>query len=190
MVISDGATAVTRLKQGLRSWLAERRLRGKIADISEQILDRALHDLGLTRPDLFTVSKRNPDHRNRMAKLLEHFGVDPERALPRYWGALRDAERICARCRNVKRCRAWLAWGLGKDAPRVFCPYAELFDEISAACRGEDRVSQAMEAKGCAARVRGPRAGADSHDLGLRQRDPQARIMNAAAHRVWLNTSR
>ncbi len=147
MVISDSAAAVTRLKQSLRSWLAERRLRGKIADLSEQELGRTLYDLGLTRPDLFTVSKRNPDHRNRMTKLLEHFKVDPERALPRYWGALKDAERICARCRNVKRCRAWLAWGLGKDAPRVFCPNAALFDEISAACRRDDRVSQAMESE-------------------------------------------
>ena len=148
MVVSDGATAVTRLKQDLRSWIAERRLRGKIADLSEQKLDRALHDLGLTRPELFTVSKRNPDHRNRMAKLLEHFRVDPERALPRYWGALKDAERVCAHCRNVKKCRAWFAWRLCRDAPRVFCPNAELFDEISAACRRNDRVSQAMESEG------------------------------------------
>ncbi len=144
---SDGAAAVIRLKQGLRSWLAERRLRGKIADLSEQELDGALHDLGLTRCDLFTISKRNPGRRNRMAKLLEHFKVNPERALPKYWGALKDAERVCAHCRNVKRCRAWLAWGLGKDAPRVFCPNAELFDEISAACRRDDRVSQAMESE-------------------------------------------
>ncbi len=148
MVNSGGAAAVARIKQGLRSWLAERRLRGKIADLSEQELDRALHDLGLTRPDLFTISKRNPDHRNRMAKLLEHFEVDPERVLPKYWGALRDAERVCARCRNVKRCRAWVAWGFGKDAPRVFCPNAELFDEISAACRRDGHVSQAMESEG------------------------------------------
>ena len=73
MVNPDGAAAVTRIKQGLRSWMAERRLRGNMADLSEQQLDRALHDLGLTRRDLFTVSKRNPGHRNRMAKLLEHF---------------------------------------------------------------------------------------------------------------------
>ena len=148
MVHSGGAAAVARIKQGLRSWLAERRLRGKIADLSEQELDRALHDLGLTRRDLFTISKRNPDHRNRMAKLLEHFEVNPECALPQYWGALRDAEKVCALCRNVKRCRAWLAWGFGKDAPRVFCPNAKLFDEISAACRRDGRVSQAMESEG------------------------------------------
>ncbi len=148
MVSPDGAAAVARIKQGLRSWLAERRLRGKIADLSEQELDRALHDLGLTRCDLFTISKRNPNRRNRMAKLLEHFEVDLERVLPKYWGALRDAERVCAHCRNVKRCRVWLAWGFGKDAPRVFCPNAELFDEISAACRRGDRVSQAMESEG------------------------------------------
>ncbi len=148
MANPDGAVTVTRLKQGLRGWLAERRLRGKIADLSEQELDRALCDLGLTRRDLFTNSKRNPDHRNRMAKLLEHFEVNPECALPQYWSALRDAEKVCALCRNVKRCRAWLAWGCGKDAPRVFCPNAELFDEISAACRRDGRVSQAMESEG------------------------------------------
>ncbi len=148
MVNPEGVVADTQLKQGLRSWLAERRLRGKIADLSEQELDRALHDLDLTRRDLFTTSERNPDHRNRMAKLLEHFEVNPECALPQSWGALRDSERICACCRNVKRCRAWLAWGLGKDAPRVFCPNAALFDEISAACRESDRVSQAMETDG------------------------------------------
>ncbi len=140
--------AVTRIKQGLRNWIAVRRLRGKIADLSEQKLDRALHDLDLIRRDLFTTSKRNPDRRNRMAKLLEHFEVNPERALPQYWGALKDAERVCAHCRNVKRCRAWLAWGFGKDAPRVFCPNAELFDEISAACRRDGHVSQAMESEG------------------------------------------
>ncbi len=139
MINPGDATVVTRLKQDLRSWMAERRLRGEISGLSQQGLDRALHDLGLTRPDLFTVSKRNPGHRNRMAKLLEHFEVDPERALPRYWGALKDAERVCARCRNVKKCRAWFAWRLGKDAPRVFCPNAELFDEISAACRRDGR---------------------------------------------------
>ena len=83
-----------------------------------------------------------------MAKLLEHFEVDLERVLPKYWGALRDAERVCAHCRNVKRCRVWLAGGFGKDAPRVFCPNAELFDEISAACRRDDRVSQALESEG------------------------------------------
>ncbi len=148
MVDPQGAVADTRIKQGFRSWLAERRLRGKIADLSEPELDRALRDLGLTRADLFTISKRNPDRRNRMAKLLEHFEVDPERALPQYWGALGAAEKVCARCRNVKRCRVWLAWGLGKDAPRVFCPNAELFDEISTACRGDDRVSQAMGTEG------------------------------------------
>ncbi len=148
MVNPDDATVVTRLKQGLRSWMSDRRLCGKIADLSEQELDRALHDLGLTRLDLFTISKRNPDHRNRMAKLLEHFEVNQECAFPQYWGALRDAEKVCALCRNVKRCRAWLAWGFGKDAPRVFCPNAKLFDEISAACRRDGRVSQAMESEG------------------------------------------
>ncbi len=135
MMIAGSAEVLARLKQVLRRWVAERRLHNELAFLSDQELDRALRELGLTRCDLFTSSERNPDYRNRMAKILEHFGVDPEQALPRYWGALRDAESSCAHCRNVKRCRVWLAWGLGTDAPRVFCPNAKLFDEISVTCR-------------------------------------------------------
>jgi hypothetical protein len=78
MVIPDDATVVTRLKQGLRVWIVDRRLRGKISELSEQEL----------------------------------------------------------------------AWGVGEDAPRVFCPNAAFFDEISVACRRDGHVSQALESEG------------------------------------------
>jgi hypothetical protein len=39
----------------------------------KQYSDRAFHGLGLTRRGWFAISKRTPDHRTRMTKLLENF---------------------------------------------------------------------------------------------------------------------
>jgi len=67
---------------------------------------------------------------------MVHFGIDPKRAVLGHWGAMREAERTCACCGNARRCRRWFEWGLRNDAPRVFCPNAERFDDI--ARRGRD----------------------------------------------------
>jgi hypothetical protein len=83
MVNPDGAAAVARIKQGLRGRRAARRPRGKVVDLSEQNTDRAFHDLGPARRGWFAISKRIPDHRNRMTKFLEHFKVDPDRSAVR-----------------------------------------------------------------------------------------------------------
>ena len=129
--------ADTRIKQGLRSWMAERRLRGEIADLSEQELDRALHDLGLTRRDLFTVSKRNPDRRNRMAKLLEHFEVDPECALPRYWGALKECRKGLRPLPQREKVPRVARLGLGQGrAPRILPKRGALRRNLSRLPRG------------------------------------------------------
>ncbi len=66
----------------------------------------------------------------------------------RYPAAVENARNSAADEDFRNDSRAWLAWGFGKDAPRVFCPNAELFDEISAACRRDGHVSQEMESEG------------------------------------------
>ena len=50
---------------------------------------------------------------------------------PRYWGALKDAERVCTHCTQKKRCDRWHDWGVRNNAPFIFCPNARLFDEIA-----------------------------------------------------------
>jgi uncharacterized protein DUF6455 len=115
--------------------VAELRPRGRLgrslATLSSRDLDRLLASLGKSRPDLFTDFKGNAKHRLRLARMFEHFGVDRERAARRHWNALRYADQVCVRCTNVKRCRSWFSWGVNNDAPRIFCPNAELLDELA-----------------------------------------------------------
>jgi hypothetical protein len=79
------------------------------------------------------VFQGNATHRRLMAVMMRHFGLDIDDAIQNHWDALRRAERTCVRCSNVKRCRNWVVWDLHNDAPRVFCPNADLFDEIAGA---------------------------------------------------------
>ena len=63
-------------------------------------------------------------------QMAPHFGVDPTRCRPTS-GHASDAERICALCQDVRRCRRWLAQEAKTDAPRLFCANAPVFDQIA-----------------------------------------------------------
>lgn len=126
-------TLVPRFVDLIVRWAPGNRLRRSLADLSDEELDRLLSATGRDRGDLFTVFKGNARHRQLMALMIEHFGVDREYAVQSSWDALRYADRVCVRCANSKRCESWFSWGLRNDAPRIFCPNAELFDEIAQA---------------------------------------------------------
>ena len=115
--------------------VAELRPRGRLgrslATFSSKDLDRLLASLGKNRPELFTDFRGNAKHRLRLAGMLEHFGVDREHAARNHWSALKSADQVCIRCANVKRCRSWFSWGANNDAPRIFCPNADLLDELA-----------------------------------------------------------
>jgi hypothetical protein len=63
--------------------------------------------------------------------MMRHFEVDPVRIAPAFGAALRNAERICANCFSVGRCRRWFHRQLTDDAPRLFCPNAHLYEDIA-----------------------------------------------------------
>ncbi len=110
---------------------AEWRLKHHLSRLSDREVDLALADAGLSRGDLSTVLRAGNARHGLMTRTMAHFGVDPKAAALRYWRAFRDAERVCAHCTNVKRCRRWHDWGVSNDAPRMFCPNARLFDEMA-----------------------------------------------------------
>jgi hypothetical protein len=107
------------------------RLLGGPQAVDEAELGRMLGEAGLPAPPMVA----NPDSMQDQAAMRAHLGVDWATVPPAYLGALRDAERVCAFCRAVERCRAWQAAGDGSDSPRLFCPNAELLNEIAAAQR-------------------------------------------------------
>ena len=113
------------------SWIPGSQLKKSLGSFSDEELDRVLASVGRNRRNLFTVFKGNAKHRQRMAKMIEHYRVNLDHATRYCWDALRHADEACAKCTNTKRCRNWCRWGVKNDAPRIFCPNAELFDEIA-----------------------------------------------------------
>ncbi len=132
---TDPKGVIQRIRKSLRRWWAAQRLSTELVYLPDEELNRLLADAGLARGDLFSGRPNNPRDRRRMAKMLVHFGVDPHEATPRYWGALKDAERVCTHCTQKKRCDRWHDWGVRNNAPLIFCPNARLFDEIATAPR-------------------------------------------------------
>lgn len=95
----------------------------------EVISDHGLADAVLARAD--PVSARDQVDRD-MLRMMRDFSVDSAHIPPRFWGVLRNAEQICARCLMVGRCQRWFHGRASDDAPRSFCPNAELYEEIAA----------------------------------------------------------
>ena len=106
--------------------------RRMLINLPDEELDACLSEAGISRAELFSPARTKSGYLQRMSRMMRHFKVDRDEVRPRYHGALREAERVCAHCMNVGRCRRWLEWGRSNDAPRVFCPNAELWDEIAA----------------------------------------------------------
>ena len=112
-------------------WHPGGQLKRRLANFSDEELDRVLVSAGKNRGDLFKVFKGNAKHRQRLARIIEHYKVNLDHATRNHWRALRHADEVCATCGNTKRCRSWCGWGVKNDAPRIFCPIAPLFDEIA-----------------------------------------------------------
>lgn len=127
--MSEAEAWFERLVERLRVWRG-RRLDGE----EEAAVAASLAELGLSEADLATArAGSEADIRRMMAR----FGIDPERVPAGFLGALRDAERVCAHCLEVGRCHRHLERPAGRDAARLFCPNAGLFDQIAAALRRE-----------------------------------------------------
>jgi hypothetical protein len=89
----------------------------------------ALAEAALARAD---AASARVAARGDMSRMMRHFGIEPDRVPPQFRDRLRDAERTCAQCVSIGRCQHWSYRQPTGDAPRRFCPNAELFDEIAA----------------------------------------------------------
>lgn len=94
-------------------------------------LDRALGRVSLGRGDLFRLFAGNAPHRLLLARMLERFGVDPDRAAAAHWEEMVDADRRCAGCEALRICRPWLEDEAPVDEARSFCPNAALLSRLT-----------------------------------------------------------
>ena len=72
----------------------------------------------------------------RMMQMMQRIGLDPEIATQDDTeNIFREIRRRCRRCQSEGQCEMWLA--NAKDGDNVFCPNAEVFEELKPA-RFED----------------------------------------------------
>ena len=93
-----------------------------------RFIDHTLANAALSRAD---VDSARAQVRSDMSRMMRHFEIDPVRIGPGFGAALRDAERLCANCLSVGRCRRWFHWQRSDDPPRQFCPNAQLYEDIA-----------------------------------------------------------
>jgi hypothetical protein len=121
-----------RLGNRLQQWIAgwrETWRRRELREVEPEALERGQREAGRSWVD-FRLGR--PGARVDFERMLDQFGIDPQRVAPRYLAALRDAERVCGHCWEVGRCRRWLARGPRGDGPWQFCPNAAVLEEIAA----------------------------------------------------------
>ncbi len=126
---------IRRMRITIARWQTAKPLRRRLSRSTDRDLDRALSAARMQRGDLFTPFKGNAKHRKRMAAMMARFHLDRTQACESFWPELRDADGVCADCPKVRRCVRLQKWGLRRDAARLFCPNAALFDNIAVAGR-------------------------------------------------------
>lgn len=122
------------VSEALRRWLIERLRRWREAGepLDPEAFGACLRELGVPEDEILTARRGSEADIRRM---MARFGLDPARIPLAFLGALRDAERVCGHCLAVRRCHRFLAAEEPRDAARLFCPNAELFDRLAAELR-------------------------------------------------------
>ena len=126
--MGSGTRLLLALAHTLAHWRQAWRQPGRSERLPEERIARALADAALSRADLDSARAQV---RSDMLRMMRHLDVDPLRIAPSFGAALREAERICANCLSVGRCRRWFQRQPTDDAPRLFCPNAELYEDIA-----------------------------------------------------------
>lgn len=118
---TEHAPARTRLR-AVADWLRQCRqsLNAERYDAGE--MGRVSNDLGLSRRDLRTLARHQPDAADELGQLLEVLRIDAKALRTRDPATLRDMQRICIMCRQKTRCRRDVVTGAALERYRDYCP--------------------------------------------------------------------
>jgi hypothetical protein len=130
MAIGEGTSGSVR--GALARWWRGWRRQAQDERLPSDPTVRAVAEAALARAD--PASARAVVH-DDMSRMMRHFGIELAEVPQQFWGRLSNAERVCAQCASIGRCQRWSYRQPSQDAPRLFCPNAELFDEIAASQR-------------------------------------------------------
>ena len=118
---------LTRLNNRFRRLVASLRKNGLRRPGADRI-ERASREVTSSSLDL---RSEHPGGRREFEQMAQRLGVELARLPLPLRDAMRGAERDCADCGTVRRCRRLLAQE-AVDDPQLFCPNAPLFRVIAA----------------------------------------------------------
>ena len=127
--MARGAGSSTRVRRVLTRWWRAWRRQAQDEPLPADPAVHALAEAVLARADGGSAPAAA---RGDMSRMMRHFGIEPAEVPPQFLDRLSGAERTCTQCASIGRCQRWSYRQSTKDAPRLFCPNAELFDEIAA----------------------------------------------------------
>ena len=111
MMVEHASDFLTRLRQGWRRALSNRRAIDEMAACPPGELRRIASDVGLSGNDLRRLCCSHNGPSELLPQRLQSLGIDPEFLRHAAPATSRDLARVCASCRASRRCARDLARG-------------------------------------------------------------------------------
>jgi hypothetical protein len=101
-----------------------------LSTLTREDLRHIAGELALAESALLSLSVAGRDNTVLMDRMMRARGLDPEQTRQALSMALRDTERVCSQCENIRRCRRELDAGTAAAHCGAYCPNAATFDDL------------------------------------------------------------
>jgi hypothetical protein len=130
---------LTKLRAGLHGMLHDRRCKAELAACPARELQRLAQDLGVDPTALLSLRRSHPGPSELMPLRLRQLGLDPAYVKVAQTATYRDLERVCAACKEWRRCARDLANGDVQAGMSGYCLNAFTMDTLMVGRPGTHR---------------------------------------------------
>jgi hypothetical protein len=121
----------------LRSWWVQQRTFRQLAQCDERDLQRILHELNVTEPELNDAVIRGAYPKLLLPEMVQALGLESQSIEKHYPRIADDLRRVCAHCPDKKRCRHELDAHTAASHYREFCYNAMTLEALTAEAAGD-----------------------------------------------------
>lgn len=119
-----------RLRDLIARWQRNAELRRDLAAMSAGERAQLAGELGVSTDDLVTMAGAGDKASELMPARLRALGLDPDQLRREETATYRDLERVCSRCRSMRRCTRDMAHGDIESGMRAYCPNAPTMEAL------------------------------------------------------------